>query len=395
MKTRVLFVFEYPPEDEAMARSLIAGLRARRPDLEFASVHGWFREYRPGGLRPHRLGNILWVYLQAAWQVRFGRVDAVIVRSAPPGIQLWTQWWARVRRVPVICWLMDYHPEIEARLLDRRGPEFLAAWLRKIDATLMPGFALVVVLDQAMADLARRRTGGGNVEQHPTWGDARPGGLTPVSYVPGQGGRPLNLAYSGNLGVAHSLAPLAELLRAVRQRHEVNLFVIGTSPAGEGLFRRLGVDLGVSVTIHARVPFASLPGLYEQWHIDAGIVLLKEESAGLVSPSKFSGYIDFGLPIVYFGPAGTSSAEVCVRFRGGFWIPSQPDPAALPAAVMGLLDAGAMVAAATGARAAARHFAACNGDTLAEIMSPRIPAAAGRAAGSVSPLVLQTGEATR
>ena len=395
MKTRVLFVFEYPPEDDAMARTLIAGLRARRSDLEFGSIHGWFRDYRPGGLRPHRLANFLWVYLQVAWQVRFGRVDAVIVRSAPPGIQLWTLWWARVRRLPVICWLMDYHPEIEARQLDRRGPAFLAAWLRKIDTALMPRFSLVVVLDRAMAELARRRTGGGNVEQHPTWADARPGGLTPVSYVPGQGGRPLNIAYSGNLGVAHNLAPFAELLLAVKQRHPVNLFVIGTSPAGEGQFRRLGADLGVPVTIHARVPFASLPGLYEQWRIDAGVVLLKEESAGLVSPSKFSGYIDFGLPIVYFGPPGTNSAEVCARFRGGFWIPSRPDPAALAAAVTGLLDAGAMAAAAVGARAAAGHFAACNGDTLAEIMSPRIPTAVGRAAGSVPPLVLQTREAAR
>jgi len=268
---------------------------------------------------------------------------------------------------------MDYHPEFEARTLERRGLYGLARLLRAVDASLMPRFAAIITLDPAMTDLVRTRTSPSDVLEHPTWVTDGTAGVAPVSYRPGRSNGPLRLAYSGNLGAAHDLDPLRRLLGSIARRRPVCLFVIGGSKKGENRFRELCTGLGVTVQAIPRVPlFADLRGLYERLKIDAGIVLLSRESAGLVSPSKFSAYIKFGLPLVYVGPAGTNAATVCLQFQGGFWLPIDAGPSETDFIASELLDELRMTAAAEGANAAAEHFAQFDGKSLADLLAPRL-----------------------
>ncbi len=352
--------------------SLISDLQRRLPGLQATCLCGFFPTYRPGGFRPERIANLFWVYWRVALHLLMSRPEAVLVRTSPPGVQLWTVWWAGLRHIPTFCWLMDYHPEIEARQLEKKGFRVLARLLRRIDADLMPRFAAIIALDRAMASQARMRAAGAEVVQYPTWATTRTTPDLAVSYPPDGEGNALRLAYSGNLGVAHDLSILTQLLRRIVQSRSVSLLVVGASPAGEERFRQLGEDLGVAVEIRPRVPFAELRALYQERKIDAGVVLLSAESAGLVSPSKFSGYINFGIPLIYLGPADTNTAEVCVRFGGGFWISVEAGAAQIDGAVTALLDPERMAAAAAGARVAAEHFAAMNSGPLADLLAERL-----------------------
>jgi hypothetical protein len=369
---RVSFIFEYArPADDWMMRSLIESLQTKLPGLRATCIHGVFATYRPGGLRPKRLANLAWVYMCTAFHLTLLRPDAVLVRSSPPGIQIWTVWWAGLRGVPVICWLMDYHPEIEARQLERRGLNGIARLVRRIDARSMRRFSAVVALDRSMSNVARERAAGVEVLEHPTWGgDAML--LTPVSYQPGNGRGPLHLAYSGNLGAAHDLTTLGPLLERLVQRRPVELLVIGASPDGIERFRILGESMGVAIVNRPRVPFAELREIYNEARIDAGIVLLSDGFAGLLSPSKFSGYINFGVPIVYIGPPDTNAADVCTRFEGGFWLQNHASDSEIRNVVNSLLDEGQMEKAARGARTAAGHFATLNHESLAALLAPRL-----------------------
>jgi hypothetical protein len=353
-----------------MLATLADELVSRRPGLEVRFVSGFISRYKPGGLRPRRLLNLVWIYAQAAFHLVRGRTDAVLVRSSPPGIQVWVEWWSRARHIPVICWLMDYHPEIEARYLDRRGLRYLGRVLRAIDSASMQRFTLIVTLDQAMGSVARSRSGPTRVVEHPTWGSADAKHRSFVNYVPGGNTRVVRLAYSGNLGAAHDLETFDRLLEELCRRRQVELFVIGASPKGNDLFQQLGRRLNVPVTLHERVPFGRLQALYEQWQIDAGIVLLANESAGLVSPSKFSGYINFGLPILYLGPDGTNTADVCSRFGGGFWIRGASSSAEISALAAAISDRKSLALAARGARQACAHYAAFNQESMALLLVP-------------------------
>jgi|HubBroStandDraft_1064217.scaffolds.fasta_scaffold06476_3 hypothetical protein len=370
---RLSVVYEFAGQPGHMMHSMLENLRPMVPGMKVTFLPGLFVKYRPGGLRPERLANLAWVYLRVAAHLLFRRPDAVIVQSAPPGVQLWTVAWAALGGVPVYCWLMDYHPEFEARGLERRGHRGLARLLRSVDASLMPRFAAIVTLDQAMTALVRTRASPENVLEHPTWVTDATAGVAPVSYRPGFGDGPLRLAYSGNLGAAHDLAPLRSLIESVTRRRPVHLFVIGGSEKGRNRFRELCECPGVAVEMFPSVPlFADLRGLYEELRVDAGIVLLSEESAGLASPSKFSGYINFGLPLLYVGPPGTNAAKICLQFHGGFWLPTRSGPDDADSVALGLLDEGRMAAAAAGAQMAAEHFAKFNGRTLADALAPRL-----------------------
>jgi len=370
---RLTVIYEFAGQPGHMMQDLLENLAAMLPGLRVTSLGGLFATYRPGGFRARRLANLVWVYIRVSAHLLFRRPDAVLVHTSPPGVQLWAVAWASIGRIPVFCWLMDYHPELEARQLERRGHGRIARLLRAVDTRLMPRFALVITLDPAMTALACSRLSTARVLEHPTWPTDGIAGIAPVSYRPGSGDGPLRLAYSGNLGAAHDLEPLRRLLETLMRERPVHLFVSAVSPAGEARFRKLGTGLGVPVEVSPRVPFfADLRLRYEEHRIDAGIVLLSDEYTGLVSPSKFSAYIDFGLPLVYLGPPGTNTATVCTRFRGGFWLPTGAGPDETRKVASGLLDRNQMDAAAAGARAAAAYFAGFNGRSLAEALVPRL-----------------------
>jgi sugar transferase EpsL len=364
-------VYEFAGEPDHMMHSLLEGLRPTVPGMRVTFIPGIFSKYRPGGLRPGRLANLVWVYLRVAVHLVIRRPDAVIVQSTPPGIQLWTVAWAALRGAPVICWLMDYHPEFEARMLEREKHIILARLLRAVDAALMPRFTGIITLDPAMAALVRAKAKDAAVLEHPTWIAETTTKVERLSYGPAESNGSLRLAYSGNLGAAHDLEPLRRLIESVTQRRHVQLFVIGGSPMGEQRFRRMCVELDIEVEFIPRAPrFSDLRDIYEKLRIDAGIVLLSEESAGVVSPSKFSAYIIFGLPIVYIGPPGTNAASVCLKFQGGFWMPTGSSPTDTKVIADRLIDRRQMAAAADGAHAAAQHFAQFNGSTLAAKLAP-------------------------
>jgi colanic acid biosynthesis glycosyl transferase WcaI len=368
---RLSVVFEFAGQPGHMMQSLLENLREMVPGLQVTLIGGLFKRYVPGGVRPERLANLAWVYLRVAAHLLFRRPDAVLVQSAPPGVQHWTVAWAAFRGAPVFCWLMDYHPEFEAQALERRGHLRLACLLRRVDALLMRRFAAIITLDDAMTDLVLTRTSPNHVLQHPTWATDATGGVAPVSYAPGDSDGPLLLAYSGSLGAAHDLAPLRILLETVSRRRRVSLVVVGGSNKGVSRFKELCAGLGVPLeTIPRASSFGDLRAIYERLRIDAGIVLLSGDSAGLASPSKFSGYVNFGLPLVYLGPPGTNAATICSRFRGGFWLPIGAGRGDAEIVASGLLDRRQMAAAAAGARAAAEHFSKYDGKSLASALAP-------------------------
>jgi len=370
---RVLYIFEFADSaDDGMSRSLLERLRATLPGFTSPCVHGIFTTYSPGGLNPKRLVNLFWVYGWVVMHLLWRPPDAIIVRSSPPGIQIWAAWWASLNSVPVFCWLMDYHPEIEARMLAKRGLGWMAQVLRSIDETSLPRFRAVIVPDRAMGDLVRSRSAGVEVFEHPTWAEKSPS-RSPLAARNHEPTGRLCLAYAGNLGKAHNLEPFGALLSELTRLRPVELIVVGGSDEGAARFRRLGEQAGIRVVFRPRVPrFEQLRDVYTEFRVDLGVVLLSDDSAGVVSPSKFSGYIDFGLPLLYVGPPGTNAAEVCTRFGGGFWLSSHASAATRSDLAASIISPDRLEAAAKSARRASEHFASLNQDTLAAFLAPRL-----------------------
>jgi hypothetical protein len=365
------FIYEYGlRKDDWMMSSLIAALSKRFPEIRPAYIHGLFDEYKAGGLRPSRVINLIWVYMAVVFRLFCGKPRFIMVRTTPPCVQLWVVFWAKLFGVPVICWLMDYHPEIEARAFEKRGLKGLAALLRAIDLRLMRHFMVVVTLDEAMAGLAQKNCGSTPVIVHPTWTISGAGSFSEPNYKVGGNDESLTLAYSGNLGAAHKIFTFRKLLRELSKRKKVTLHTIGTGAKGELLFRSVGSECGVSVHHHPRVKFEALGVLYEQLHVDIGVVILSDQYSGLVSPSKFVGYIAFGVPILYFGPKKTNTAEICSRFSAGFELSENASEDELVAIVDQICDREMLNGVICNVRKASEYYADFGAETLAASLDP-------------------------
>jgi len=372
---RAFFIYEFGwRPDDSMMPDLIEALEQRVDGLASKYIKGLFRRYSAGGLKPVRLLNLVVMYIKVPWFLVFDKPAFVVVRTTPPGIQIWTLWWASLWRIPVVCWLMDYHPEIEARWLEQRGWKRLAGFLRWIDFRAMRRFRLVVVLDEAMAGIARERGAEGRIIVHPTWGPVRckEEGLRTNEVSVKRKGEPIRLCYAGNLGKAHDITTLEDVLSRVRTNRKIEFHVIGASSEGVDRFRGMTNKLGCSLSVYPRVGFDELGRLFAEIGADLGIVLLSSEAGGLVSPSKFLGYLCHGLPLLYVGPEGTNSDFACSICGAGWSLRNGASRAVIDQAANEISDVAKLREIAANARRAAAHFTQFSGQTLADRLESSI-----------------------
>lgn len=127
----------------------------------------------------------------------------------------------------------------------------------------------------------------------------------------------LRFVYLGNLGRAHDVPLFLDFLQACAREIETEVGFVGTAEASLGPVREAAAARGFRVEQHPHVAFEQLPQKLPPLRFDYGLVAFSEKFAGLLSPSKFSGYLVANLPIVYLGPPGTNGAMVCDRFGAG------------------------------------------------------------------------------
>ena len=372
---KLLLVTEFGPgSEDHMPVQLADALHARDDNIVVRILHGAFTRYRPGGLGASRLFNLAHMYLSLPWVMATWRPDLVLARTTPPGIQLWAAVLGRLMRVRVGVWLMDYHPELEARMLERRGAAALASLIRRINARLFGWVEFAVVLDTAMAALVRQHAPGVSILRHPTWGrDAGPP-PSPIVNV----GPSLTLLYCGNLGLVHPTGTFERLVAMLRHRSPVRLLLVGLSPAGERRMSALARRHGIDVVTAPRSSLRTVSQLCARHGVVAGIVLLADEAQGVSSPSKFQSYLQLGVPLLYIGPTGTNAAEACSIHAAGFALDNNASEAALERTCVLLCDNrrhGEMRSRALQAAAHCERFGAA---TLAALLDREPPALTSR-----------------
>lgn len=318
---KIHFINELVPGTSSeMMTALVREFGRGEAGLEFFRTYGFVRRYRPGGFGLLRLCNMAYVWLRSAGTIIRKRPSVIIVSSSPP----MTHHWVRLVSLPVkskvVVWLMDYHPEIEARMLERRPwCKWLAGSLRRFDRWVLARCAAVVVLDEAMERAVRSQVDTVRILVHPPWNVQGDRAFTPIMRKDGEAddGKVLRLLHLGNLGAAHDLEDLAAFVTEIRADIEVRLLAIGGNKRANVAFHRLGARTGFSVETHERQPWEEVLERIRAFEPNLGVVLLRSDSAGLASPSKFATYLKLGIPILYMGPPGTNAHYACMEFGAG------------------------------------------------------------------------------
>lgn len=267
-----------------------------------------------------RAADYLSFYLQAAALLpRLPRQDAVVAMTTPPFVALAACLHAFVhRRAALVLWNMDSYPEVAEMTGHVRRGSPLSRLLRAANRLLFRRLDLVVALDGAMAGcLAGSYAPGGRpgpeVVVVPNW--ERAAAFPPPA---GRGPPPDGLAgrfvviYLGNAGSAHEFGAVLDAAELLRDRPVTFLFVGGGSRWAE--LDRLRRESGLAnVVLRGYVPKDETNALMAG--CDAGLITLRDDALGLVSPSKLHAYLALALPVIYVGPAG-SNVDEAVRVSG-------------------------------------------------------------------------------
>ncbi len=340
--------------------ALMRSLKSERKDMEIERASGIFTDYNQPGLGGRRLANFAWMHFLAPFRILFFRPDFVLVRTTPPLIQLSYLFWCKIFAKKCAVWLMDYHPLVGYRKAGNAFSRFAWGALSRLDAFLMRWAHCFIVLDSAMESLVKDRCGRARVLNFPTWSRTD----TPFFDFYSNGGDGVTLVYSGVLSSAHSFVLLKPFLEKLAKKKAVKFHYFGNSPETAEKFSGLCASIGVDFKQHGRIEsFRDMGGEFLKISADYGVVLLNDSQAGIVSPSKYSGYITFGLPVLYLGPKGTNAWRVCAEFGAGITACGFPQ---LDECVRLVSDKDNQRLCASHARAAAEYFSAKQADMLAK-----------------------------
>lgn len=235
----------------------------------------------------------------------------VYFTGAPPFMLFFAMILKGFRRARVTYRITDFYPEAIVAHLGRR-PRLVAmiehaTWFlrRRVDAFEVLGEDQRGLLVSGGVDPARI------VLKRDSAPVAVTGNETPAPRPPALGNHKV-LLYSGNYGVAHEAATVAEGLA----RHHGGgngrfaLWLNASGRNADWLARRLG-ELGVPFAHTPPVALNELAGVLAA--ADAHLIALRPRFAGIVFPSKVYGCLLSKRPIVFVGPEESDVHLLCQR----------------------------------------------------------------------------------
>jgi colanic acid biosynthesis glycosyl transferase WcaI len=312
------------------SRPAWSALPLRQSDRGVAIVRVTGTRWGQLGL-PGRVVDYVTFYLMALLELCLvaRRGDQVVALTDPPlvGVGVWVV--ARLLGARVFHWVQDIYPEIAVVLTGQR-------WLRAV----MPLRNLAwrrsdgcVTLGADMADtLAQAGVAPARITVSPNWA---PAGLIPQ---PRTAADPLRtawqlagkfvVAYSGNLGRVHDLAPVLDVAAALRAETGIAFVFIGAG-AQRAELEAAAVKRGLA-NVHFRPP-QPRSGLAASLALgDVHLVTLAPGCERLVFPSKLYGAAAIGRPVVFLGPRECEIARLVAQ--AGFGLAFAPGETAAIAA---------------------------------------------------------------
>lgn len=291
-------------------------LKKLSPDVKIAKAGGIIKSHAQGHSLK-RFINLLWMMFACPFEILRSGSDLIFVKTTPPTIQIYYGFWGKLFGRKTVLWMMDYHPVIGTRQPENFLAKHIWNFLSWLDKKALRKYDMIICLDAAMESVVLSRYPEATTCTIPTWS------LEETEYldlsVKGDKIETLKLLYSGSLSMGHTFDALENVLNAlVKKGQKVEISYCGSYQSQADRFDALAKKCGVGFRKFPRVEnYQDLGKMYKENEINYGVAILDENLYGLVSPSKFGGYISFGLPLFYLGSKDTNACNVCDKFGAG------------------------------------------------------------------------------
>ena len=248
------------------------------------------------------LSFVVWGVLLGAWRLRGRSYDAIFVfetspiTSALPALLL-----RRLKRAPLLMWVLDLWPETLAAVGVVRSPRLLR-WVGALVAFIYERCDRILVQSRAFYPNIERWSGDTTrIRYFPAWAEATfdqdPQGVEPAPEVAPYAGT-FNVMFAGNIGEAQDFPAILEAAQALKHRADVRWLIVGDGRAAAGVrdeIERRG--LGGRVVMLGRHSLERMPSFFRG--ASALLVSLKADPIfALTIPGKVQSYLATGLPLL-------------------------------------------------------------------------------------------------
>jgi colanic acid biosynthesis glycosyl transferase WcaI len=274
------------------------------------------------------LSFVVGASLFGPWKLRGCRPDVIFVFGpSPVTVGLPAVLLGRLKRCPVVFWVLDLWPETLAAVGVVRHPAALGA-VARIVRFIYNRCTLVLGQSRSfLPSIASHCDDPSKVRYFPSWAEGvfQVSVDEPVTEIPPAPGS-LSILFAGNVGDAQDFPAILEAADSLKHRNDIRWLIVGEGRRSAWVADQVQVlGLENQVLLLGRFPVQRMPAFYAQ--ADALLVSLKKDPAfSLTIPGKVQSYLAAGRPII--GMLDGEGADVIKRAGAGMVCPAG-DSAAL------------------------------------------------------------------
>lgn len=282
------------------------------------------------------------------------RGDTLLAETDPPLLSIPLALLARWKGARLVNWCQDLYPEVAVALGIRwaRGP-LGHALIAARNWSLRQAAMNVVLCDRMHQYLAQQGVPPASLRLVHNWASdtIRPLPRPPMAET--------TITYSGNLGRAHRLDAILDLIRRTRDIPSLVYRFVSAGPGAEALERQCRAHGFHHVKFSAPTPLHALSESLAR--ADLHLVSLDPACEGLIMPSKVYGVMAAGRPTVFLGSPEGAVARLLARHDAGFTVDIDA-PEAYLVAISGMIGDPARLAAMgeNARRAFETHYSAAH-----------------------------------
>lgn len=318
-------------EDPA-AFSTYHGARIVRAPM-FARAQGSIR------LMLNYLSYVLGACVIGPWRLRGESFDAVFVfEPSPITVGLPAILMGKLKRAPVVFWVLDLWPETLAAIGVVRSPRLLAT-VGRLVAFIYNRCTLVLGQSRGFqGSIAKYCADASKIRYFPSWSEPlfAQADVVPAPEVPPQPDT-FNVMFAGNIGEAQDLPAVVQAASLLKDNPRVRWLIVGDGRKSDWLEKELRHrGLEDKVLLLGRHPVERMPSFYA--HADALLVSLKRDPVfSLTIPGKVQTYLQSGIPLL--GMLDGEGADVIRSAQAGM-VCAAGDSASLADAVLAMVALG-------------------------------------------------------
>jgi colanic acid biosynthesis glycosyl transferase WcaI len=296
------------------------------------------------------LSFVFWACVLGPWRLRGREFDAIFVfEISPVTVALPAVLLRRLKRAPLLMWVLDLWPDTLAAIGTVRSPRVLR-WVGSLVGFIYRRCDRILVQSRAFATNVEHWSGERTrIRYFPAWSEAVfDAEGTEVAVELEKYDDSFNVMFAGNIGEAQDFPAILSAATRLRQREDIRWLILGDGRAAESVRTEIGRrGLEKRVVLLGRHPLERMPSFLRG--ADALLVSLKSSAVfAMTIPGKVQSYMAVGVPLL--GMLNGEGARVIREAEAGL-VCDSGDADALARHVELLADMSVAERAAMGERA--------------------------------------------